>query len=221
MNSRYRISASDLRDQIVDTSVEVAEEVGWENLRLRKVAQRLGVPLTAVLEYFRDPDAVANAWFTRALREMVRLPEAGFEALSARECVHAVLMRWFDAHAAHRRVVGEMLRTKLYPSHLQHWVPMIFSLSRLIQWVREVALLDVLAHHIVMPEELDLVAGQWRHGNWARQSTSCSRQPGMPWRQSGSSTRHLPASSRSPHDPVRVKELRKPVVRFATEPKVA
>ncbi len=75
----------DLRDQIVDMSVEVTEEVGWENLRLRKVAQRLGVPLTAVLEYFRDTDAVANAWFTRALRATVRLPEAGFEALSARE----------------------------------------------------------------------------------------------------------------------------------------
>ena len=75
----------DLRDQIVDMSVEVTEEVGWENLRPRKVAQRLGVPLTAVLEYFRDTDAVANAWFTRALRATVRLPEAGFEALSARE----------------------------------------------------------------------------------------------------------------------------------------
>ncbi len=62
----------DLRDQIVDMSVEVTEEVGWENLRLRKVAQRLGVPLTAVLEYFRDTDAVANAWFTRPLRAMVR-----------------------------------------------------------------------------------------------------------------------------------------------------
>ncbi len=75
----------DLRDRIVDTSVEGAEEAGWKNLRLRKVAQRLGVPLTAVLEYFRDTDAVANAWFTRALRATVRLPEAGFEALSARE----------------------------------------------------------------------------------------------------------------------------------------
>jgi DNA-binding transcriptional regulator YbjK len=119
----------DLRDRIVDTSVEAAEEVGWKNLRLRKVAQRLGVPLTAVLEYFRDTDAVANAWFTRALRAMVRLPEAGFEALSVRERVHVVLMRWFDAHAAHCRVVGEMLRTKLYPSHPQHWMPMIFSPS--------------------------------------------------------------------------------------------
>jgi AcrR family transcriptional regulator len=120
----------------------LAEEVGWENLRLRKVADRLGVPLTTVLETFRDIDAVTDAWFARALRSMLRPPEAGFEALSARERAQAVLMRWFDAQAAHRRVVGEMLGAKLYPSHPHHWGPMIFSLSRLIQWVREAALLD-------------------------------------------------------------------------------
>jgi AcrR family transcriptional regulator len=132
----------DLPDRIVDTAVELAEKVGWENLRLRKVADRLGVPLVIVLDNFRDADAVADAWFARALRAMVPPPEPGFEAFSARARVHAVLMRWFDAQAAHRRVAGEMLRTKLYPSHPHHWVPMIFSLSRLIHWVREAALVD-------------------------------------------------------------------------------
>jgi AcrR family transcriptional regulator len=132
----------DLRDRIVDTAIELAEAVGWENLRLRTVAERLGVPVTAVLEHFRDADAVADAWFARPLRAMMQTPEPGFAALSARGRAHVVVMRWFDAQAAHRRVVGEMLRTKLYPSHPHHWVPMIFSLSRLIQWVREAALLD-------------------------------------------------------------------------------
>lgn len=142
----------DLRDRIVDTSVEVAEEAGWENLRLWTVARRLGVPLTMVMENFRDADAVADAWFTRALRAMVQPPDAGFEDRSARERVHTVLMRWFDAHAGHRRTVGEMLRTKLYPSHPHHWVPMIFSLSRLIQWVREAALLDASGRRRQMEE---------------------------------------------------------------------
>src|SRR5260221_11019748 len=83
---------------------------------------------------------------------MLRPPEAGFEALSARERAQAVLMRWFDAQAAHRRVVGEMLGAKLYPSHPHHWVPMIFSLSRLIQWVREAALLDASGRRRQMEE---------------------------------------------------------------------
>jgi AcrR family transcriptional regulator len=145
-------SPHDLRDRVVDTSVRAAEEVGWENLRLRNVAQRLRVPLTTVLENFRDTDAVADAWFSRALTVMVRPPEAGFKALSARKRVHVVLMRWFDAHATHRKLVGEMLRTKLYPSHPHHWVPMIFSLSRLIQWVREAARLDASGYQRQMEE---------------------------------------------------------------------
>src|SRR5258708_5063172 len=81
----------DLRDRIVDAAVELAEEVGWENLRLRKVADRLGVPLTTVLEIFRDIDAVTHAWFARALTSMLRPPERGFEALSSRERPPAVL----------------------------------------------------------------------------------------------------------------------------------
>ncbi|MCZ6744668.1 MAG: TetR/AcrR family transcriptional regulator, partial [Alphaproteobacteria bacterium] len=66
----------------------------------------------------------------------------GFADLSARERLHSVIMRWFDALAPHRRVTGQMIATKLYPSHPHHWVPLIFNLSRTIQWVRDVALLD-------------------------------------------------------------------------------
>ena len=44
---------------------------GWYDIRLHLVARRLGVPLEAVLERFRDADAIADAWFARALRAMV------------------------------------------------------------------------------------------------------------------------------------------------------
>jgi hypothetical protein len=56
--------------------------------------------------------------------------------------VEAVLMRWFDAQAAHRRAVRSMIGAKLHPSHPHHWVPMVFSLSRLIHWVLEAARLN-------------------------------------------------------------------------------
>ncbi len=98
--------------------------------------------LEAVLDQFRDADAIADAWFARALRAMLREPEPGFDALPPSGRVHAVLMRWFDAQAAHRRVVGSMIGAKLHPSHPHHWVPMVFSLSRLIHWVLEAARLD-------------------------------------------------------------------------------
>jgi AcrR family transcriptional regulator len=131
-----------LRDRIVDTAIDLAEQEGWEELRLRKVAERCGVPLTDVLSEFRDIDAVANAWFERALAAMLQPPEPGFQGRPASERVHTVMMRWFEATAAHQRLTGEMIRTKLYTSHPHHWVPMVFSLSRLIHWVREAAMLD-------------------------------------------------------------------------------
>lgn len=35
-----------------------------------------------------------------------------------------------------------MLRAKLHPSHPHHWVPAVFSLSRLVHWALDVARLD-------------------------------------------------------------------------------
>ena len=135
-----------LHDRIIDAALALAEADeggGWYDLRLHLVAQRLGVPLTAVLERFRDADAIADAWFARALRAMVR-QEAGprLDALPPSARVHAVLMRWFDAQAEHRRAVETMIGAKLHLSHPHHWAPMVFSLSRLIHWALEAARLD-------------------------------------------------------------------------------
>src|SRR5512147_760487 len=58
-------------DRIVDAAIALAEEVGWENVRLRIVAERLGVSLTEISSHFRDLDAVADAWFARARQEML------------------------------------------------------------------------------------------------------------------------------------------------------
>lgn len=132
-----------LRDRILDMAVAIAAaDGGWYDLRLHIIAARLDVPLATVLAHFRDADAIADAWFARALGAMLREPEPGFLSLPPSARVHRVLMRWFDAQAAHRQVVGSMIGTKLHPSHPHHWVPMVFSLSRLIHWVLDAAQLD-------------------------------------------------------------------------------
>jgi AcrR family transcriptional regulator len=134
------------RDRIIDAALALAEADtggGWYDLRLHLVAQRLGVPLEAVLERFRDADAIADAWFARALRAMVRdEPGRDIAAMPPSARVHTVLMRWFNAQAAHRRVVGTMVRAKLHASHPHDWAPMVFSLSRLIHWALDAARLD-------------------------------------------------------------------------------
>jgi AcrR family transcriptional regulator len=134
--------ADTLGPRIVDTAIALAEETGWSNVRLRLVADRLGVPLAEVHALYRDLDAVADAWFDRALRAMLQPAPAGFADQPAPERLHLLLMRWLNALAAHRDVTVQMLGEKLYPSHPHHWAPMIFSLSRLINWLRDAALLD-------------------------------------------------------------------------------
>lgn len=128
--------------QIVDAALALAAEVGWENLRLRQLAERLGLPLTALHARFRDADAIADAWFARAQAAMLAEPDADFAALPARERLQRLIWRWFAAQAPQRRVVVQMLRTKLYPGHPHHWVPLVFHLSRHIQWLRDAAGLD-------------------------------------------------------------------------------
>src|SRR5512144_336474 len=129
-------------DRIVDAAIALAEEVGWEDVRLRVVAERLGLSLAEISAYFRDLDAVADAWFARARQEMLRPVPPGFVGLPARQRLETLLLRWFDVTSAHRRVSVQMLVAKLWPFHPHHWAPLIFNLSRTILWLRDAAALD-------------------------------------------------------------------------------
>jgi len=123
----------DLSDRIVDTAVALADEEGWDDVRLYKIAERLGIGLDAI--GFRDLDAVANAWFGRARKALLATRPSGRPP----ERLHAAITTWFDALAAHRTVTLQMLDAKRYPSHPHHWVPMIFDLSRLMHDFLDVA----------------------------------------------------------------------------------
>lgn len=138
-------SDEETRERILRAALEAAEESGsWEAVRLRLVAARTGLPLREILDHFRDLDALADAWFAKGWEAMLAPPPEGFFVLPARERLEILLLRWFDALAEHRRLTAEMVRTKLHPPHPHHWVPMIFNLSRTIQWLRDAAALDGL-----------------------------------------------------------------------------
>ena len=148
---------SKLRDHIVDTALDLAGEDGWDAVRLRRVADRLGLSLAAVSAEFRDADAVANAWFSRATAAMLAPPPRGFAGRPAAERIERIMLRWFDALAPHRAVTGGMLTAKLHPPHPHHWMPLIFDLSRTVQWLREAALLDATGRRRQI-EEIGLTA---------------------------------------------------------------
>lgn len=129
----------DLADKILEAALVEAEAVGWEAVSLIEVAARLGLPAAAVLEHYRDANDVADAWFRRGWRAMLADKPRGFAAWPARKRLSHCLLAWFDALAPHRRVTVQMLRTKAHPPHLHTWVPMLFDLSRTVQWWREAA----------------------------------------------------------------------------------
>ena len=140
--AKPRAKTEDLATAIVETALELAEELGWDAVRLHEVAARLKIPMSELLAHYRDKDAIADAWFGRAWQAMLAEPPKGFADQPAEERLHLLMMRWFDALAGHREVTGQMLKEKLYPAHPHHWVPMIFNLSRTVQWLRDAALLD-------------------------------------------------------------------------------
>lgn len=134
--------AAPFDEQILDTALAMAEESGWNAVTLPKVAARMGIPASRVLEHFRDLNAVADAWFGHGLKAMLADNPAGFVGWPASERLEHCLMAWFTAMARHRRVTVEMLCSKAHLPHPHTWVPMVFDLSRLIQWLRQVAYLE-------------------------------------------------------------------------------
>ena len=129
-------------DEILAVALVHAEAVGWESIRLHQIAAEIGIPLSAVRTRFKDQNAIANAWFRTGLDAMLAPTNESFPGLPSNERLFLIIMRWFDALAAHRLVSVQMIRAKLHLPHPHYWAPLVFSLSRLVQWIREAALFD-------------------------------------------------------------------------------
>jgi AcrR family transcriptional regulator len=132
-------AAETIERRVVDAALGIASEVGWEQVRLSAIADRTELSLAEIGRHFRDVDAIANAWFARARLTMLALPAEELAGRPADERIAQALGAWLDSLAPHRRVAAEILRYKLYPSHLHHWVPLIFDLSRLVHDLLDVA----------------------------------------------------------------------------------
>lgn len=122
----------DLAARAVAAALDLAAAEGWDQVRLHRIAERLEMPLVDLARRFRDVDAIANAWFVQARLAMFSVPPDALDGLSADRRLALVLGRWLDFLAPRRDVARDVLRTKLYPGHPQHWVPLVFDLSRLV-----------------------------------------------------------------------------------------
>ena len=108
-----------LQERIVDTAVELADEVGRPAVRLHRVAAHLGVsPLETRLHY-PDLDAVANAWLAgeclaRADDAMLAVAErADLVDAPPPDRSEAALTAWFTALGGRQRMLRSILSYKL------------------------------------------------------------------------------------------------------------
>jgi AcrR family transcriptional regulator len=139
MAATRRTEVEPLERRVVDAALALAAEVGWEQVRLSTIADRIRMPLAEIGHHFRDVDTIANVWFDSARLTMLALPAAELAGRPADERIALAFIAWLDGLALHRRVAADVLRHKLYPSHPHHWVPLIFDLSRFVHDLLDVA----------------------------------------------------------------------------------
>ena len=131
---------SDIEQSIIDTALTLAEESGWESVRLHQVAEALHRPLDEIRLHFREKEELIDAWFDRADAAMLQAREAeGFAQESMREKLHLLIMKWLAALQPHRRVARQMIVGKLEPGHIHYQVQGLLRVSRTVQWLREAA----------------------------------------------------------------------------------
>ena len=131
---------SDIEQSIVDTALMLAEEEGWESVRLHQVAAALHRPLNEIRMHFREKEELIDAWFDHADEAMLQACETeGFEQSGTREKLHLLIMKWLSALLPHRRVTLQMIAGKFEPGHIHYQFQGLLRVSRTVQWMREAA----------------------------------------------------------------------------------
>lgn len=100
----------DIRAKTIDAAMAIAAEGGWRRASLRDIAERAGVPLSALHARMPCKTAILAEVVRSADRE-VRGRDLGFEAEDTpRDRLFEVLMSRFEALAPHRQGVAGLVR---------------------------------------------------------------------------------------------------------------
>ena len=131
---------SDIEQSIVDTALMLAENGGWESVRLHQVAEALDISLDEIRLHFREKEDLIDAWFDEADAAMLQACETeGFGQISTGEKLHLLIMTWLSTLQPQRHVTRQMIAGKLEPGHIHYQVQGLLRVSRTVQWLREAA----------------------------------------------------------------------------------
>ena len=93
------------RAQIVQCAIEVVAEVGWQQASIRRIADRVGVAMSAVLYHFGTKDnlveAIIEEMYRAALAVIAPAVQAESTAAGKLAAYIRANVRYFDTHRTH------------------------------------------------------------------------------------------------------------------------
>ncbi|MEZ0363740.1 TetR/AcrR family transcriptional regulator [Mycobacterium sp. pUA109] len=100
------------RAQIVACAIEVIAEVGWAQTSIRKIAERVGVAMSAVLYHFGSKDKLVDAVLEEMYRAALAVVVPAIEAQSTAADKLAAYIRasvgYFDTHRPHLAALTQL-----------------------------------------------------------------------------------------------------------------
>jgi AcrR family transcriptional regulator len=103
------------RAQIVECAIEVIAEVGWSQTSIRKVADRVGVAMSAVLYHFGTKDnlveAIIEEMYRAALAVVVPAVQAESTATDKLNAYIRATVRYYDSHRVHLAALSQLAST--------------------------------------------------------------------------------------------------------------
>jgi AcrR family transcriptional regulator len=93
------------RSQIVACAIDVVAEFGWANTSIRKIADRVGIAMSAVLYHFGTKDnlvdAIVEEMYRTALSDIVPAVNAESTAAGKLTAYIRASVSYFDSHRSH------------------------------------------------------------------------------------------------------------------------
>lgn len=100
------------RAQIVESAIEVIAEVGWAQTSIRKIAERVGVAMSAVLYHFGTKDklveAIVEQMYRSALAVVVPAVDAESTAAGKLTAYIRATVEYFDTHRVHLAALSQL-----------------------------------------------------------------------------------------------------------------
>jgi len=110
--------AEETRERIVDASLELFREKGFDETTMRDIAASAGVATGAAYYYFRSKEELVMAFYARTAEEArVLVPQVLDQSKELRKRLRALIDLKLSQFAQHRRLLIGLVRIGIDPAH--------------------------------------------------------------------------------------------------------